>query len=101
MAARHLPLATFAAVLLCAPALARAQSFVVDGVIHDATTLAPLSGVAVFILDDASGDILSPGELDDPRAQGQVTGADGRYTLSVKATHLFRLSLERPNERFA
>jgi hypothetical protein len=98
MARLFLPCAALATVLVSSAA--HAQNFVVDGVIHDALTLAPLSGVAVFIRDDATGVVLSPGELVDPAAQGQVTGPDGKYTLAIRTPQRVFLSLERPSEQF-
>jgi hypothetical protein len=80
---------------------AKAQGFVVDGVIHDSATLAPLPGIAVFIRDDATNELISPGELVDPGSQGRVTGADGRYALAIRTSRRFRLVLERPSETFS
>lgn len=82
--------------LLATPAIAEAQ-YVIEGVVHDAATLQPLSGVAVFLLDDATGDVVSPGALDDPAQQGRVTAEDGRYRFDVAAVGIVRLSIERPD----
>lgn len=92
----------FAALALAAvPAVASAQNFVVDGVIHDARTLQPLAGVAVFVLDDQTGAVVSPRFFGNPDQQGQVTGPDGRYDLTLRTPIRVRLSLERPSEQFA
>ncbi len=81
------------------PALARAQ-FLIEGVVHDSQSLAPLSDVVVLVLDDQSGLPLSPGLFRDPQQQGQITGADGRYRVELQAGLQVRLSFERPDARF-
>lgn len=81
------------------PAAAHAQ-LLVEGVIHESDTLAPVGGVAVFLVDDASGEVVSPGRLADPAQQGRVTDADGRYRFEVDGPGAVRLSIERPDSRF-
>jgi hypothetical protein len=73
---------------------------VIDGVIHDSRTLAPISDVVVFVLDDVTGAPLSPGLFADPTQQGQITAADGRYRIELQPNLVVRLSLERPDARF-
>lgn len=89
----------FIVLALLWPSLASAQ-FVVEGVIHDSASLAPLSDVVVFVLDDATGEPVSPGILGTPAQQGQITEADGRYRIEVTDRRMIRLSLERPDSRF-
>ena len=84
------------ALLLGTPAIAQAQ-YVIEGVVHDAATLQPLSGVAVFLVDDATGAVVSPGVLDDPAQQGRVTAEDGRYRFDVAQIGIVRLTIERPD----
>lgn len=79
--------------------MASAQ-FVVEGVIHDSRTLVPISDVVVFVLDDETGEPISPGLLGEPEQQGQITGPDGRYRIEVIDRRMIRLGLERPDARF-
>lgn len=97
---RPLGLLSFLGVLV-APATTQAQSFQIDGVIHDAQSLRPIPGVAVFLRNEATGALLSPGELDPPEQQGQITQVNGRYAFRVRTPGLaVRLELERPDSRF-
>lgn len=82
------------------PASAWAQ-FEIDGVIHDSGTLTPIAGVAVFLRDETTNELVSPGLLDPPTQQGQLTGANGRYSFRVRDLGLqVRIELERPDSRF-
>ena len=75
--------------------------FQIDGVVHDSETLAPLSDVVLFVLDDNSGELIPPGSLTSPDQQGQITGADGRYEVGLAdRSRTIRLSFERADARF-
>lgn len=96
---RALRLFVLVAVAMILPRISFAQ-FVIEGVVHESDTLAPVSGVAVFLVDDDTGDVVSPGELTDPSQQGRVTGEDGRYLFEVQTVRRVRLSLDRQDLRF-
>jgi hypothetical protein len=82
------------------PANAWAQ-FEIDGVIHDSGSLTPIPGVAVFLRDETTGQLVSPGILNPPTQQGQITGANGRYSFRINDLGIqVRIELERPDSRF-
>lgn len=75
---RRLWLAALA--LFGVPSTALAQ-FEINGVIHDAESLRPIEDVVVFVRSETDGTQISPGLLDPPTQQGQITGPNGRYSF--------------------
>src|SRR6476646_2766009 len=82
-----------AALMLCL--LTASAAWAVSGVVYDGASFQPISGVQIFLVDDATG-VLVPREQLGPGQQGQRTPITGQYQFDTPAG-VFRLDVRAPD----